>query len=72
MTPGTVTGFLGRNGAGKSTTMRMIVGLDRPTRNKVTVNGRRYATHAAPLREVGILLDPERGLTCSHITPRGV
>lgn len=29
--PGTVTGFLGPNGAGKFTTMRMIVGLDRPT-----------------------------------------
>jgi len=28
--PGTVTGFLGTNGAGKSTTMRMILGLDRP------------------------------------------
>jgi len=29
--PGTVTGFLGPNGAGRSTTMRMIMGLDRPT-----------------------------------------
>ncbi|MDF2969434.1 MAG: ATP-binding cassette protein [Nocardioidaceae bacterium] len=38
--------------------MLMIVRLDHPTRGKVTVNGRRYATHAAPLREVGILLDP--------------
>jgi ABC-type Na+ transport system ATPase subunit NatA len=26
--PGTVTGFLGPNGAGESTTMRMMVGLD--------------------------------------------
>jgi ABC-2 type transport system ATP-binding protein len=26
--PGTVTGFLGPNGASKSTTMRMIMGLD--------------------------------------------
>ncbi|NIJ04418.1 ABC transporter ATP-binding protein [Frigoribacterium faeni] len=55
--PGVVTGFLGPNGAGKSTTMRMIVGLDRPTSGSVTVNGRRYADHAAPLREVGVLLD---------------
>ena len=55
--PGLVTGFLGPNGAGKSTTMRMIVGLDRPTAGTVTVNGRRYADHAAPLREVGVLLD---------------
>jgi len=55
--PGRVTGFLGPNGAGKSTTMRMIVGLDHPTHGTVTVNGRRYAQHRAPLREVGALLD---------------
>ncbi|MDF9817030.1 ATP-binding cassette domain-containing protein [Streptomyces sp. SPB162] len=55
--PGTVTGFLGPNGAGKSTTMRMIVGLDAPTQGTVTVNGRRYAEHAAPLQEVGALLE---------------
>ncbi len=55
--PGTVTGFLGPNGAGKSTTMRMIVGLDRPTAGSVTVNGKPYAAHPAPLREVGVLLD---------------
>ena len=55
--PGSVTGFLGPNGAGKSTTMRMIVGLDRPTSGTVTVNGKPYAKHRSPLREVGALLD---------------
>ncbi|TDE98851.1 ABC transporter ATP-binding protein [Occultella glacieicola] len=55
--PGTVTGFLGPNGAGKSTTMRMIVGLDAPTSGRVTVNGKRYAEHRTPLREVGALLE---------------
>ena len=55
--PGIVTGFLGPNGAGKSTTMRMIVGLDAPTEGTVTVNGKHYAQHAAPLREVGALLE---------------
>ena len=55
--PGAVTGFLGPNGAGKSTTMRMIVGLDHPTAGTVTVNGKPYREHAAPLREVGVLLD---------------
>ncbi len=55
--PGLVTGFLGPNGAGKSTTMRMIVGLDHPTSGRVTVNGRRYAEHRAPLHEVGALLE---------------
>jgi ABC-2 type transport system ATP-binding protein len=55
--PGAVTGFLGPNGAGKSTTMRMIVGLDAPTSGSVSVNGRRYAAHSAPLQEVGALLE---------------
>jgi ABC-2 type transport system ATP-binding protein len=55
--PGIVTGFLGPNGAGKSTTMRMIIGLDTPTSGQVTVNGRRYTDHPAPLQEVGALLD---------------
>ena len=55
--PGVVTGFLGPNGAGKSTTMRTVVGLDRPTGGEVLVNGRRYADHPAPLREVGALLE---------------
>ena len=56
--PGTVTGFLGPNGAGKSTTMRMILGLDEPTSGSVTVNGRPPRAHAAPLHEVGGMLDP--------------
>jgi ABC-2 type transport system ATP-binding protein len=56
--PGVVTGFLGPNGAGKTTTMRMILGLDEPTSGSVTVNGRSPRAHAAPLREIGGMLDP--------------
>ncbi|QIG43658.1 ABC transporter ATP-binding protein [Nocardioides anomalus] len=55
--PGVVTGFLGPNGAGKSTTMRMMIGLDRPSSGSVSINGRPYAEHAAPLHEVGALLE---------------
>ncbi len=55
--PGVVTGFLGPNGSGKSTTMRLILGLDRPTAGDVTVNGKHYREHAAPLHEVGALLE---------------
>ena len=55
--PGTVTGFLGPNGAGKSTTMRLIMGLDKPTEGSVKINGRSYQDLAAPLCEVGALLD---------------
>jgi ABC-2 type transport system ATP-binding protein len=52
-----VTGFLGPNGSGKSTTMRLILGLDAPTDGDVTVNGRHYRDHDAPLHEVGALLE---------------
>jgi ABC-2 type transport system ATP-binding protein len=55
--PGVVTGFLGPNGSGKSTTMRLILGLDRPTAGDVTVDGKHYSEHPAPLHEVGALLE---------------
>ena len=55
--PGMVTGFLGPNGSGKSTTMRLILGLDSPTAGDVTVNGKHCREHAAPLHEVGALLE---------------
>jgi len=55
--PGVVTGFLGPNGSGKSTTMRLILGLDAPTAGDVTVNGKHYREHVAPLHEVGALLE---------------
>ena len=63
---GKVTGFLGPNGAGTSTTMRMVLGLDRPTAG----NGRRYRDFPAPLREVGVLLgDPPVLLTLAAWAP---
>ena len=55
--PGVVTGFLGPNGSGKSTTMRLVLGLDAPTTGDVTVNGKHYRDHAAPLHQVGALLE---------------
>jgi ABC-2 type transport system ATP-binding protein len=35
----------------------VILGLDAPTRGSATVNGKPYREHAAPLREVGALLE---------------
>jgi ABC-2 type transport system ATP-binding protein len=55
--PGVVTGFLGPNGSGKSTTIRLMLGLDAPTAGDAKVNGKHYRDHAAPLHEVGALLE---------------
>jgi ABC-type multidrug transport system ATPase subunit len=55
---GTVYGFLGENGAGKSTTMRMLLGLIKPDKGEVRINGvafnnrRRYL-----LKHVGAIIE---------------
>ncbi len=55
--PGRVTGFLGPNGTGKTSTVRILLGLDRPSSGTALVAGRRYATLRRPLTVVGALLD---------------
>lgn len=57
VTPGRVTGFLGPNGSGKSTTMRCMLGLDRPDSGSATFDGRSYSEFSQPLTQVGSLLD---------------
>jgi energy-coupling factor transporter ATP-binding protein EcfA2 len=44
---GTVTGFLGPNGAGTSTTLRMMVGLTSPTAGEARILGHRFQALAA-------------------------
>jgi ABC-2 type transport system ATP-binding protein len=56
--PGRVTGFLGPNGSGKTTTMRCVLGLARPSSGTATVLGRPYRELAEPMRRVGALIDP--------------
>jgi ABC-2 type transport system ATP-binding protein len=55
--PGRVTGFLGPNGSGKSTTMRCMLGLDRPDAGGATFDGVPYGQLDRPLHQVGALLD---------------
>jgi ABC-2 type transport system ATP-binding protein len=55
---GRVTGFVGANGAGKSTTIRMLLGLTRPDAGAATIDGKAYAELRDPLRTVGAMVDP--------------
>jgi len=57
--PGSITGFVGANGAGKSTTLRMLLGLTRPTSGTAYIDGRPYADLRHPARVVGALTDPD-------------
>jgi len=59
--PGRVTGFLGLNGSGKTTTMRMLLGLARPSSGEALINGKRYRDLDKPLRQVGAVM--EQGLS---------
>ncbi len=47
---GQVYGFLGRNGAGKSTTLRILMGITRPTSGKVILFGESVATDQPAVR----------------------
>ena len=55
---GEVMGFLGPNGSGKTTTIRLLMGLLRPTSGRAAILGRDCHTEAVALkREVGYLPD---------------
>lgn len=54
---GMVTGLLGPNGSGKTTTMRVALGLVRPTAGGALIGGVRYASLTRPRRTVGAVLD---------------
>jgi ABC-2 type transport system ATP-binding protein len=57
--PGAVTGFLGPNGSGKTTTLRMILGLVTPTAGEARINGLPFAQLSHPARVVGAVLEAQ-------------
>src|SRR3546814_16255465 len=76
--PGETVGIPGRNGAGKTTMLRMLAGVSRPSEGTITIRGR-----VAPLIGVGVGFHPEMtgrenvfingmllGLTHAEVTER--
>jgi len=61
--PGEVVGLLGRNGVGKSTTLKTIMGLVRPSRGSVWLEGRAIAglpPHKLARRGIGYVPEDRR------------
>jgi ABC-2 type transport system ATP-binding protein len=53
---GAFVGLLGRNGAGKSTTLKMLTGLLAPTSGKITLLDQDFGAHALTLkRRIGVM-----------------
>jgi ABC-2 type transport system ATP-binding protein len=66
---GRVTGFLGLNGSGKTTTMRILLGLSRASSGVALIDGKRYRDLRNPLRHVGAVL--EQGISHPGLTGHG-
>ena len=58
---GTVTGLIGKNGAGKSTTIKAILGLIKPDNGHVTING----------KEVGALTNSDKCIIGAAMSDSG-
>lgn len=54
--PGEITGLLGRNGAGKTTALRLLVGLEKPSHGFARINGKSFSQ--LDPGEVGVGLTP--------------
>lgn len=54
---GQVTGLLGPNGSGKTTTLRAALGLVKPTAGTVLIGGLAYRNLPTPRRAVGAMLE---------------
>ncbi len=57
--PGSVTGFVGPNGSGKTTTLRALLGLVVPTSGHTTINGVPFGRLGNPARVVGAVLETQ-------------
>jgi branched-chain amino acid transport system ATP-binding protein len=67
LNPGEIVALIGANAAGKSTTMRLIAGLKKPTRGTIIFDGQDLAAIPTPRRvSLGIILVPEGRQVFAH------
>ncbi len=67
LSPGEVLGYLGPNGCGKSTTVKMIIGLLEPTKGKIFFEGREIREDLAGYRaHLGYV--PEEAQVYTHLS----
>jgi len=68
---GAIYGFLGSNGAGKSTTVRMLLGLRRPDAGAISLFGRQISGPNDPQRPlIGAMADSPGGAFYDHLSAR--
>lgn len=63
---GETVGFIGNNGAGKSTTMRIVLGLQTPTSGVARLNGKSVDD---PVSRLGVAYVPENPYLYDYLTP---
>ena len=67
---GCIMGLVGENGAGKSTTSRMILGLTRPDRGEITVFGQKMDQELK--QKIGVVLDEPGYPNCMNARQIGI
>ncbi|MBR6669527.1 MAG: ATP-binding cassette domain-containing protein, partial [Ruminococcus sp.] len=54
---GAIYGFIGRNGAGKTTFLKMICGMAKPTSGNITLFGKKNNERASEMKKIGVLIE---------------
>ena len=54
---GAIYGFIGRNGAGKTTFLKMICGMAKPTSGSITLFGKKDSERASEMHKIGVLIE---------------